>query len=277
MARQPKYEEIAADLERQIDSGVLAAGAKLPTEAELKAKYDASRNTVREALRRLMDRGRVDTRAGQGTYVTQKVEVEPFVTVLSVVTSPEPADGSGKTDTKVTLGGSENAAYLSEVGKEHRSPELGELQVSVLIPPQVIGSRLRCQPGDQVVSRLQIRKMDKQNWSLQNSYYPLSFVTGGATRLLMVDDIEEGTVQYLKDTLGIDQVGYRDWITARNPDKNEQDLFNLRWDDTVFVLYRTAFDQEQRPLRVTVTVFPADRNQFIIDVGQVPPPEYKTD
>jgi hypothetical protein len=28
-------------------------------------------------------------------------------------------------------------------------------------------------------------------------------------------------------------------------------------------------------MRVTVTIFPADRNQFIVDVGDVPPVEYK--
>ncbi len=107
-----------------------------------------------------------------------------------------------------------------------------------------------------------------------NTFYPLKFVTDGATRLLIQEDITEGTVQYLKMALDIHQVGYRDWVTARNPDGNEQNLFGLSHDATVFVLYRTAFDQHQEPLRVTVTVYPADRNQFIIDVGQVPPPEY---
>ncbi len=33
---------------------------------------------------------------------------------------------------------------------------------------------------------------------------------------------------------------------------------------------RTAFDTESRPVRLTVTVYPADRNKFAINVGQVP-------
>ncbi|HEX6451234.1 MAG TPA: hypothetical protein VF060_17415, partial [Trebonia sp.] len=36
---------------------------------------------------------------------------------------------------------------------------------------------------------------------------------------------------------------------------------------TVFEIFRTAFDQDKVPMRVTVTVFPADRNQFIVNVG----------
>ena len=277
MARQPKYEEIAVELQRQIETGLLAPSARLPTEKELSDQYDASRNTVREAIKRLMGLGLVETRAGQGTFVTKKVD--PFVTVLSTVPSPEPpppANAEG-TKSRVTLGGSETSAYLSEVGNEHRSADLGPITIAVLVPPPVVGSRLRCQPGEQVVSRLQIRRIDSEPWSLQNSYYPLRFITDGAVRLLSVDNISEGTVQYLKDELGIDQVGYRDWITARNADSNEQKLFGLSHDATVFVLYRTAFDQHQQPSRVTVTVFPADRNQFIINVGQVPPPEYKAE
>ena len=43
---------------------------------------------------------------------------------------------------------------------------------------------------------------------------------------------------------------------------------------TVFEIFRTGFDQTGTPLRVTVTVWPADRNQFIVNVGEVPEPEY---
>ena len=38
----------------------------------------------------------------------------------------------------------------------------------------------------------------------------------------------------------------------------------------MFENFRTAFDQDGRPMRVTVTVFPTDRNQFIVNVGEVP-------
>ena len=34
----------------------------------------------------------------------------------------------------------------------------------------------------------------------------------------MAQDIEEGTVKYLAETLQLEQVGYRDWVTARGPD-----------------------------------------------------------
>ena len=44
----------------------------------------------------------------------------------------------------------------------------------------------------------------------------------------------------------------------------------------VFEIFRTAFDQHGEPMRLTITVFAADRNQFIVNVGVVPPPQLGT-
>ena len=87
------------------------------------------------------------------------------------------------------------------------------------------------------------------------------------------DDLPEGTVRYLADSLGLRQVGYRDWITVRAPDATEASFFNVPQDGRVgvFEIFRTGFDQTRTPMRLTVTVFPADRNQFVVNVGDIPP------
>ena len=69
----PMYRQIAEDLRQQIESGELAPGAQLPTELELREQYDASRNTVRDAIKWLITRGLVETRPGQGTFVVEKI------------------------------------------------------------------------------------------------------------------------------------------------------------------------------------------------------------
>ena len=33
---------------------------------------------------------------------------------------------------------------------------------------------------------------------------------------------------------------------------------------------RTAYDDHGQPFRLTLSVYPADRNQFVVKVGQVP-------
>ena len=254
----PMYQRIADDLRNKIESGELRPWNKIPTEEKLQSIYDASRNTVRDAIKRLVSAGLLETRPGQGTFVVGKID--PFVTTLSA-----PA-GSG-------FGGGEGATYLSQVGEEHRKPMVSSPKVEVQVPPEEIALRLRIAPDAQVVSRHQERFIDDTPWSLQTSFYPMEFALK-APRLLMAGDIAEGAMSYLEASEGIKQVSYRDWITARTPNLSEQAFFGVPHDATVFELFRTAFDVTGRSLRVTVTVCPTDRNQFIVNVGNVPDPQY---
>jgi GntR family transcriptional regulator len=256
---QPLYLKIAEDLEEQIKSGDLAEGSQLPTEADLKEQYGASRNTVRDAIQRLTGNGLIETRPGKGTFVTSRRD--PFVTVLT-----------GDPGVGVSVG--EGVTYLSEVSAENRQAFMTTPKVELQYAPKEVARRLRVGPGTQVVSRYQERYIDDLPWSLQTTWYPMEFVTRGATRLLLAEDIPQGAVQYLGEAIGLTQDGYRDWITARSPDSNEQKFFGIAHNAAVFEIFRTGFDQHARPMRVTVTVFPTDRNQFIVNVGDVPGPRY---
>jgi DNA-binding GntR family transcriptional regulator len=55
--KSTRYREIAARLQKEIRLGRTDVGGLLPTETELMGRYGASRQTVREALRILMDQG----------------------------------------------------------------------------------------------------------------------------------------------------------------------------------------------------------------------------
>ena len=68
--RTPKYRRVYAALWRDIQSGRLKRGDRLPSEAELERKFGASRITVGRAVRDLQAAGLVERRAGSGTYVT---------------------------------------------------------------------------------------------------------------------------------------------------------------------------------------------------------------
>jgi GntR family transcriptional regulator len=254
----PMYQRIADDLRNRIESGAFAPDGKLPPEGELQKGYDASRNTIRDAIKQLVSLGLVQTRPGQGTFVTGAID--PFVTTLSV-----PA-GSG-------FGGGEGATYLSQVAEGHRKPSVSKPRVEIQIPAPEVAGRLRIEADAQVVSRHQERYIDETPWSLQTSFYPLEFALK-APDLLKPEDIAVGAMSYLETTEGIKQVGYRDWITARTADEHEQAFFGIAAHATVFELFRTAFDVDGRPVRVTVTVCPTDRNQFIVNVGKVPDPQY---
>lgn len=60
---------VVESLTREIADGEVAAGERLPTEAELMRRFSVSRTVVREAVARLRAAGLVDSQQGRGTYV----------------------------------------------------------------------------------------------------------------------------------------------------------------------------------------------------------------
>jgi GntR family transcriptional regulator len=250
----PMYRQIAEDLRRQIEAGELAPGAQLRTELELREKYNASRNTVRDAIKLLTTRGLVETRPGQGTFVVQKIV--PFINTLT----GDPGVGS------------DGDIYLNEVKATRRIPDASVPRVEIQQAGSSLAEELRADEGSTVVSRHQERHIDGTPWSLQTSFYPLSLVQRGATRLIDASDIQQGSVEYLWESIGIKQVGYRDTVKVRPPDAIEARFFGLADDGRVSVVEtrRTAFDESGAPFRLTVSVYPADRNEFAVNVGLVP-------
>lgn len=78
----PRYIQLASSLCRAITAGIYPLGALLPTEKALCRQYEASRHTVREALRRLSEQGMVKRRQGSGTLVISnkpKIKYHQFV------------------------------------------------------------------------------------------------------------------------------------------------------------------------------------------------------
>jgi DNA-binding LacI/PurR family transcriptional regulator len=65
----PKYQQVFSALRRDIQSGRLGRGERLPSEAELVRQFGASRITVGRAVRELQAAGLVERRAGSGTFV----------------------------------------------------------------------------------------------------------------------------------------------------------------------------------------------------------------
>lgn len=123
-----------------------------------------------------------------------------------------------------------------------------------------------------MVVRHQRRYIDDAPYSLQTTFYPMRLVEEGATALIQAQDMPSGAVGYIETKLGIKQAGWIDRITVRPPDQNEAEFFGLAEDGriAVFATFRTAFDDSLRPLRLTVTVYASDRNQFVQTVGKVP-------
>lgn len=80
-----RYARIAQALIAEISGGRYPVGSRLPTEAELEARFRVSRHTIRAAIRRLREVGLVTARAGVGTTVLAKSAPEKAVLSMNSV------------------------------------------------------------------------------------------------------------------------------------------------------------------------------------------------
>jgi GntR family transcriptional regulator len=68
----PLYHQIYLDLRQMIQRGVISPGGMLPPELDICQAYSVGRQTVRQAIARLVDEDLVERFAGRGTFVREQ-------------------------------------------------------------------------------------------------------------------------------------------------------------------------------------------------------------
>ncbi|MFC5529523.1 GntR family transcriptional regulator [Cohnella yongneupensis] len=71
-ASKPIYLQLAERIHRQIISGELRAGEKLPSIRDMGIKYNVNPNTVQRTYSELEREGILETKRGQGTFVSER-------------------------------------------------------------------------------------------------------------------------------------------------------------------------------------------------------------
>lgn len=69
MAKKRLYHQIADEIVKLIDEGVFPPGSRLPGERDLAERFEVSRVAIREAEIALQAQGRLEIKAGSGSYV----------------------------------------------------------------------------------------------------------------------------------------------------------------------------------------------------------------
>ena len=247
---QAKYQQIADDLRTKIGGGALAPGQRLPSEPDLAATYDASRNTVRLAIALLTNQGLVVSRQGLGTFVHEPTR--PFTALLSRIPTP-PTEAHA-------------SAALPVVSPAADESDMVRLVVETAPAGPQVAEKLEIAPTDQVVIRRSQYLIGEVPWQLINSYYPSDLAKG--TALQQAGEIEAGSVGLLAQ-LGHPQRGFVDEIGTRMPDAREFDFFRLASGTPVIVVNRTAYGVD-RPIRLTSYIYRGDRVRLLHVEGTIP-------
>ncbi|MFE3016699.1 GntR family transcriptional regulator [Streptomyces sp. NPDC059256] len=247
------YQQIADALREQIADGTLASDAKLPTEAELRARYEVSRETVRKALGLLVNEGLVISARPQGHFVRRR---QPMVFRPQAEFRKRPYSP-------------EMDAFRTEFSEEGREPRQ-EIEVAIVDPPAEVAKRLRLEPGELVAVRKRVRYLDGEPFNINDSYFPLSIVRD--SEIMRPEDITRGANEVLAD-LGYRQVRALDEIYIRMPTPDETHRLDLSPGTPVGYHVVTGHTAEGMPVRVAISTLPGDRHVISYERFRTEPSE----
>ncbi|WP_067183347.1 GntR family transcriptional regulator [Microtetraspora niveoalba] len=241
MARSSLYQQVAAELRKAIYVGALGPGDQIPTEAELMEAHGVSRNTVRLALGELENEGLILRMRRRGTFVRERrpLLIRPQDELLSL------RAGEPRID-----------AFVHAVTSEGR--EAGQdIEVAIVQPPEDVATRLAITGRALAVVRRRLRFVDGQPYNTNDSYFPYGLVAD--SEIARPGDIRRGANRVLEE-LGHPQVRVIDDISARMPTPDESSRLQLEPGTPVVVYVRVGYDPEDVPVRVAVSVLPADKH-----------------
>ncbi len=119
MATSPKWQLVLEDLERRLDAGEF--GQRFPTDRELVERYEVSRHTVREAVRRLRARGVVERHRGRGSFVRGREFTQPVGTLYSLFRAVEET-GRRQVSEVLAFGEATDAEAAVRLGLDEDAP-----------------------------------------------------------------------------------------------------------------------------------------------------------
>lgn len=227
-----RYSTLAKVLTEEIQSGRYAVGEKIPTETELQNRFDASRHTVREALRSLKEEGLLSSRAGVGT----------------VVRSIGQADGRRYMQSTTTLQELVQSAEATRLQLMSSRDIIADAGLS-----QRLGIRLGQQMIEASVRRFQPGSDEPTAWIL------MYLRPEHANVVASIDESSEPVHVKVERMHGVRIAEVRQQIIAIQLNEESARLLNAAQGSPCLRITRRFFDAQDRILFATVGCYPSDR------------------
>lgn len=252
-----KYDRIADDLRRMIDTGELAPGQKMPPETVLLGKYNVSLLTMRRALAVLEASGVIEKRHGVGNFVRKARarvtrSTERYQWEKNRVLLPENerlSTGATERDTGLTR---DDLSFQARYDVVEADDELA----GVFKRP--IGTRLlkrtyRTETGD-----------DSAPIALSTSHLLYEIAEGNPELLDAANEPWPGGTHHQLYTVGVEVDRIVDEITARPPFPEEAEQLGIDGAGvSVISLRKISIDTDGRVVDVADVLLSGDRTQLV--------------
>ena len=205
----PLWAQVLADLRSQLAAGRFAE--RFPTDNDLAARYGVSRQTVREAVRRLTDAGVLERGRGRGTRVRDFQQI----------------------------GGSLESLYeqIEKQGADQHSI----VRARELVVDEAVAARLGLPPDARLVHIERLRLADGEPLALDRAWLPEPL----AAELLLADLTHTGIYVELRQARDIDVDRGTEQIKPAIPSAADRKTLKLPRGQAAFSIERLAFAGDQ--------------------------------
>jgi GntR family transcriptional regulator len=233
----PQHEAIANALRLRLDSDEWAVGQKLPSRARLAEEYQVGPNVIQKAVERLIAEGRLQGRAGSGTYVAEPRERRRMI----------------RSRHREHRRGSPFRADMAELGRTGTWEAHSEARTPA---PHGIARRLGIEPGDLCVRTTYEFLADGKPAQLSVSWEPMS-ITGETPIMLpeMGPLAGKGVVERMR-SIGIDVVSALEIPRPGRATQQQANLLTIGRGDLVLLIERTYYDGDGRPVETADITIP---------------------
>lgn len=232
-----RYEQVADDLHAAIKRGDYPPGSALPSQPELARKYGLNQTSINRAVQELKTKGLVRIERGRGAFV-QEI---PTVKRVRRIDKDYRRDPDGST-------------YADEMRKSGLTPTAPLIEVGAVDPPPEIAELFGLPESEQVLIRRRHMFADDKPIQIAISYIPMRYA--GSVDLAMPDTGPSGIYARLADR-GYGPVRFNEDIEVQSPSPEDARFLRIAVGQPVFVVTRTAIDDQDRPVEACVNILAA--------------------
>ncbi|POT59847.1 GntR family transcriptional regulator [Citrobacter amalonaticus] len=214
------YKNIVNLLKKRINSPSYNIGDLLPSEKELAALYNVSRNTLRKALKELEEAELVERRHGSGTWIRSK----HFQASVAHLDS------------------------FSEIARnEGKNPSSQILKFELQTASEEIAKGLQLQHGDLVYYAKRLRFINNIAMQLEETWL-------SATRFpdLTIAHMQKSKFSYIENECGVQIDGCYESVLPMLPSAELAKLLHISTLDPIIKIYTQAVDEQQKPIDYSI-------------------------
>jgi DNA-binding GntR family transcriptional regulator len=236
--RTPPYQQIADAIARQISTGQLKPGDKLPPQREMAREWGVTQVTVTRAISALKSQGLVEVRSTTGAFVAQR---------------DRPARLARHVFDKTRAG----AALFAD----------GETWVvthaDLTTAPPEVAEALGLEEDQKAIRRRRVISDASGPIEVSTTWRLAEFAEIAPALLSTAPfNLPMGALEYIEEQTGRLSSRCRETISARDADAEEAESLGIKEGDSVLVIQQTVLDTRSEPLEILIAVLRPDQRLY---------------